>query len=544
MGRERMRLFPVIGVLGLIAALITLPIALRTAAPARAAPSGIVRLTILTPHGEPTRAEFARAFAEWAMRERGIQVDVNWLTPGGTSEITRYLDELYRTAARRAFPDWTSAQLRAFADPAMDQADDPSSADLREARRRFLASDLSIGIDGYFGGGEFPFRQQANKGYLVDAGLIQTEPTWFTPQVMPQVLSGETIYDPTGRYYGACLATFGIAASVDRLADLQLPQPRQWADLGEPAYFQHLTLADPTKSGAVVTTMERIIQQTMDTEHWHLNIAHDQKTEEIEHQMALVSGWAKGLNLIKRLVANSRALTDSASKPTRDTVRGDCVASMAIDFQAKAEAAWSAEESGGSPRLVFAVPAGGTSVSPDPIALLRGAPQRALMIDFIRFVLSPDGQRLWSYRRGVPGGPLRYELHRMPVRADVYTPMDRERMSHPEDDPYAIAKTFTYHADWTGRIYGLIGPVVKATMLDARSELTAAWRAIIAAGGPARVPEAWQAFTWTPFTYDEAPAMTTRLKDGPAVALPLIRSWNEQAIARYREAERLARAGR
>jgi hypothetical protein len=351
----------------------------------------------------------------------------------------------------------------------------------------------------------------------VDAGLQQAEPAWFAPEVIPQQMSGETVYDPQGRYYGACLAVFGIAASPERLADLGLAVPRQWADLAEPAYFGRLTIADPTKSGAVVTAMERIIQQAM--------------AEEGPEQ-----GWATGLNRIRLLVANSRSVTDSASKPTRDVARGDAVAAMAIDFQARAEAEWSASESGGRPRLVFTAPAGGTSVSADPIALFRGAPDRELAVAFIHFVLSPAGQRLWDYRVGTEGGPRRYALRRMPVRADVFTAADRACMSDPDMDPRALASTFTYRQEWTRAIAPLIGPLVKAIALDPREELSAAWASIIRAGGPDKAPQAWAAFCRLPVAYAEAPAAVAALAGGPEKALPLLRLWGEQARAGYGEA--------
>ena len=498
-------------VLGVLAVLLALPIALRESTPP--APAGVRRLVVLTPHGEPTRHEFGRAFTAWARTERGIAVDVDWRTPGGTSEITRYLDERFRAEMGLAFP---GLSLRAFNDPKAPE--DP-------ARQAFLASSVGVGVDVLFGGGEFPFRAHAAKGYLVDTGLRQQEPTWFEPSNIPQRLSGETVYDPEGRYYGACLAVFGIAANPERLHDLGLPVPAQWADLATPAYFRRLTLADPTKSGAVVTACERILQQQM--------AAHGP-----------AEGWRRGQVLIRLMVANSRWITDSASKPTRDTARGDTVASMAIDFQAKAEAEWSAHESGGEPRLVFTAPAGGTSVSADPIAVLRGAPEPELAAAFLHFVLSPVGQRLWNYRVGTPGGPDRYALRRAPVRADVLTPADRALMSDPDLDPQALAERFTYDPALTAHLYPLIGPFIKATALDPREDLTAAWAAIIAAGGADRVPEAWAALTDLAVPYGEAVAATADLRKGPLVAAPLVRAWCERSQASYRRATSLAEEGR
>jgi ABC-type Fe3+ transport system substrate-binding protein len=517
-------------VLGAIGVLIAAPLTLRER-PAAVALSRQT-LVIITPHGEGIRSEFTQAFRAWAARERHQDVDIDWRTPGGTSEITRYLDGRFAAAFAFAQPQFTASARKAF-----NQAKLPADASdaQRAARTAFLASNIGVDVDLLFGGGEFPFRGHAAKGYLVDAGVVQRQPQWFTgtTPIIPQMLSGETVYDPQGRYFSACFALFGIAWSPDRLADLGLSTPpTRWEDLGTPAYFKQLTLADPTKSGAVVTAMERIIQQRM------------AETLGADGQPDLAAGWRDGFALLKRMVANSRAITDSASKPTRDTVRGDCLASMAIDFQAKSEAEWALHESDGKPRLEFTVPAGGTSVSGDPIALLRGAPHPELAKAFIEFVLSPEGQRLWNYRLGVPGGPRQYALRRMSVRRDLYTAADRAQMSDPDTDPFTVAETFTYHPAWTAAYYPLIGPLVKATALDPRGELTRAWEAIIRAGGPARVPEAWEEFTWLPFAYAEAAAVRDALAKGPEIAVPLQREWLETATIHYRLARAYAEAGR
>ncbi len=517
-------------VLAAIGVLIAAPLTLRDR-PVRAA-SSQQRLVIITPHGEGIRSEFTRAFHVWAERELHQDVDIDWRTPGGTSEITRYLDDRFRAAFAIAQPQFDSAARKAFNQPKL-AAD--ATAEQRAARAAFLAGNVGVDVDLLFGGGEFPYRGHAGKGYLVDADLVRRQPLWFagaTP-IIPQMLSGETVYDPQGRYFAACFALFGIAWSPDRLADLGIATPpSRWEDLGTAPYLKQLTMADPTKSGAVVTAMERILQQRM------------AETLDAAGKPNLSAGWNDGFGLLKRMVANSRSITDSASKPTRDTVRGDCVASMAIDFQAKSEAEWAFSESGGQRRLQFTVPAGGTSVSGDPIALLRGAPHAELAKSFIEFVLSPEGQRLWNYRVGETGGPQHYALRRMSVRRDVYTAADRARMSDPDTDPFTVAETFTYHPAWTAAYYPLIGPLVKATALDPRGELTLAWEAILRAGGPGKVPEAWDEFLWLPFSYAEADKIRDELAKGPDVAVPLQREWLETATIHYRLARAYAEAGR
>lgn len=519
---------PAFAALAAVTLLLVAPIALRPHAPRAQAERTLV---VITPHGEPTRSEFARAFAAWALRERNLRVSFDWRTPGGTGDIVRVIDGAYRRAFADANPDLPAAALAAFNDPKADAADAPEAN--RAARAAFLASEIGIGHDLFWGGGEDPHRVQAQKGYLVDAGLLVAEPAWFREDVIPQQLSGETVYDAKGRYYGACLSTFGICWSPDRLALLPPgPEPSGWADLGDPRFLGTVTMTDPTRSGAIVTALERLIQQRMATA----------VAAGGEEAAALARGWDDAFLLVKRIAGNSRGLTDGAAKPVRDVARGDAALAMCIDFNARAEAEHSAKESGGAERLRFLAPLGGTSVSADPIALLRGAPQRQLAVDFIRFVLSPEGQRLWNFRPGTEGGPVRYALRRLPVRRDSYTAAERASMSDGGEDPFAVAAAFTYRPKWTQPVRQLIGPLTKAVVLDPRDELIEAWRAIIAAGGPERAPEAMAALAWMPFGYAEARDMLKRL-GGPAhESLALTRSWTVAAQERYREARRLALA--
>jgi ABC-type Fe3+ transport system substrate-binding protein len=523
-----------LAVLAVVALLIAAPLALRDRPLRR--PDGETRLVIITPHGEDIRREFTDGFRAWAKRERGLDVDIDWRTPGGTSEITRFIDDRFRAAFAEKFPQHRG-QLAYFTNPKL-AADSP--AEQKAARADFLASDVGISTDLLFGGGELPFRNHADKGYLVDSGLQRAEPTWFSgaEPLIPQVVSGETVYDPKGRYYGACFGVFGIAYSPDRVAELGLPVPPvSWLDLAAPAYRRQITLTDPTKSGAAATTFERILQQRM-----------------AAHPGDLPAGWSDGHSLIKRLVANARWITDSASKPTRDAVRGDAAAGMAIDFQAKIEAESaalaSAAQAGGTSteRLRFVVPLGGTSVSADPIAVFRGAPHRELAAEFLHFVLSPEGQRLWSQRRGTPGGPRLMALRRFPVRRDLTGPAAREWRSDPDEDPFAIANGFTYHREWTGRYFNLVSSLVKTVAIDPREELGRAWDAITRAGGPERVPEAWEQFCWLPVSYGELPAAQEQIdawkRTNPALIVQQQREWLEQATLHYRLAAAYAEAGR
>ena len=62
--------------------------------------------------------------------------------------------------------------------------------------------------------------------------------------------------------------------------------------------------------------------------------------------------------------------------------------------------------------------------------------------EFIAFVMSPEGQKLWNWKVGTPGGPQRYALRRLPILPALYAPEFRPLRSDPEVDPYELAQHF------------------------------------------------------------------------------------------------------
>jgi iron(III) transport system substrate-binding protein len=508
--------------------LILVPVLMRPALDT--APAGAARLIIVTPHNEAIRYEFAQAFRAHCRETLDQDVVIDWRAPGGTSEIARYVDDQFKAAFRRYWEDaetspWSDGIARAFNNRKLSE-DRADPADW-EARQIFLKSDVGIGIDLFFGGGEYDMRVQAQKGHAVDAGLLLSHAAWFTDEIIPATFSGERFYDPKGRYYGTCLSAFGICYNVDRLATLDDPTPpERWLDLGAPRFLGQLGVADPTKSGSITKCFEMLIQEQM-------AVARDP-----------AKGWEAGLNLIKRIGGNSRYVTDSSSKVPHDVGKGDALAGMCIDFYGRSEAEFTGLKSDRE-RLRYITPRGGSSISADPILMFRGAPNRELAVAFITFVLSPEGQRLWNYRVGTEGGPKKYALRRLPVRRDMYSEADRERMSDGAEKPFEAAAEFAYDGALTGRYFGLIRELVKVMIIDSRPELLAAWEAIVAAGGPEAVPEAMAAFDALPVMYAEAADSAARLdtrKEGttPLSAIQARREWADFFRQTYTKAKGLA----
>ena len=106
---------------------------------------------------------------------------------------------------------------------------------------------------------------------------------------------------------------------------------------------------------------------------------------------------------------------------------------------------------------------------------------------FITYVLSMDGQKLWNFKPGTPGGPARFALRRLPVRKDFYTHTEWSAFrSDPEADPFSQTEQLVYHPAWTGGIFHDMAFIITVMCQDTHSELTAAWRAVLAAPEPAR----------------------------------------------------------
>ena len=505
-------------------------------------------LTALSPHNEAIRYEFERAFGRWHQDHYGQPVRIDWRSIGGTGEIARYLASEYVSAFRvhwtgTLHKTWTAAVETGFAnrriDPAAPKPGTP--ADAVEARRAFLTSNVGIGVDIFFGGGWYDHDRQARIGNTVPCGIKDDHPELRRPEIMPRTASGEIMYDEHDRYYGCCLTCFGICYNHDALNRLGIDRaPAQWRDLADPRFSGQIGLADPTKSGSANKAFEMLIQQQIALEvRERCRKRKVPRLAPTDQQAAVAEGFWRGMRLIQRIAANARYFTNTSSKVPIDVVQGNAAAGMCIDFYGRFEAGMAAEREG-THRMDYVTPVGGSSVSADPISMLRGAPHPELARRFVYFCLTPEGQTLWYYRVGTPGGPVKYALRRLPIRRDVYTPEHRRHASDPDVTPYKLAEAFTYDGRSTGALFDFIRRFIRAMCIDTHDELTAAWSAIIAAGGPDARPDAVRQMQQMPLTYDEARKLDLRNK---LKAVRLAREWDAHFRDNYIAARRLALPG-
>lgn len=550
-------------------------------------------LTVVSPHNEAIRQEFADGFSAWHERKYGSPVRIDWRNIGGTTEIMRYLSSEYIGSMKgwweRSGGKWPAVAATCMLDLRFDfssqAAQENNPEVLREIQAAFRTNDspdvATSGIDLFFGGGVYDHGKAERQGLSV--------PPWSSPEAVPPGIfadaEGElipvSVAGETWRgksFFGTVLSTFGICWNPDRLADLGIAEaPSSWYDLAKPGYFGNVGITDPTKSGSVAKAFEMIVHQVCHDSAVAAGFTETQIDEyealfakaglppgevpdgvPASYQAALEKGWENGMNLIRLIGANARYFTDSAGKVPIDVGMGATAAGICIDFFGRFQAEYT-KTADGVARMKYATPRGGSCVSADPVSLLRGAPHRELAVRFIEFCLGEEGQKLWNGRVGTEGGPLKYALRRLPIRRDFYPSTNEvynaraarhnenssDDLSADDVNPFKLADSFVYRARWTGTHFGIQRDLVRALCLDSGDELRSAWKAIIENGGPERNPEAMAILLQLPEMEVGGKSVRVDWKSAVTVyskvkRLEYMREWTSKLRANYRTAKAIA----
>jgi ABC-type Fe3+ transport system substrate-binding protein len=459
----------------------------RTAAGPHKAPDlrSAQRLIVVTPHIEQIRGEFGAAFAAWHARNfpADAPVEIDWRIPGGTSEIVKQLSAQYEAAVRAAARD---GRL-----PNLTRSEDGDTAEVTVEPR-------SMSCDLMFGGGSYEHGQLKrgitlklrHEGRDITAAVRISEPADFPPERLigsdtawfnDNRIGTQTLFDPDQYWIGTALSAFGIVYNRLVLAELGLSEPRTFADLTDPRYAGRLALADPRQSGSITTTYESILNK---------------------------EGWSEGWRILREMSANARSFAATSTKPPMDVSQGDAAAGLAIDFYGRGQAqaiaaardvlAGSLDVDQADPladRLGYVDPKGAVYVDADPVSILRGAPNPELARRFVEFCLTEEAQALWQFHPpstpagatnptgegGLPMGPRRHELRRLPVRQIMY----EKYLLYFIDkvDPFELASQ-SKDRRWRSAI----GMMMGAFAIDVGADLRAAWSALNRAGADPAFP--------------------------------------------------------
>ncbi len=208
---------------------------------------------------------------------------------------------------------------------------------------------------------------------LKSKGLLQK----YKPNAtgIPDKIGAFPVNDPQSHYFGFAASGYGIMWNTRYTRANKLPDPKEWADLAQPAFFDHVSIATPSRSGTTHLTIETILQG---------------------------EGWDRGWRTLKAIAGNFRQITERSFGVPEAVNSGQVGVGIVIDFFA-----FSAQASGFPVKFVYPTV---TTIVPANVAIVANAPNRTGAAAFVEFLLSPAGQEVL----------LEPSIRRLPVNPAVY----------------------------------------------------------------------------------------------------------------------------
>lgn len=409
--------------------------------------SGVRTLIVVTPHVPQIRDEFARGFAAWHEREYGERVSIDFRTPGGTSEIRKQLEAIFKESVKKLV----------------------ASGNFEIEAGGVLPAG-TIPFDVMFGGGSYDHtlvkngvtvstsRTVGSTTRNLELSVPMSRPMDFTQGELDSMFGANEIgpqelYDPEQYWIGTALSSFGIVYNRDVFRKLGLPEPTAFEDLTRPELWGWIALADPRQSGSITTTFDSILGN---------------------------EGWEQGWRTLRGMCGNTRYFTNSSTKPPIDVSQGEAAAGLAIDFYGRGQAQV-IKDSGGGDRVGYSDPAGAVYVDADPVSIVNGGPDYELASRFVRYCMTDEAQALWQFDTsladnpvgsdGEPMGPHWHALRRMPVKRDMYVKYFDQFVD--QVDPFEIVSDVQNPGWRTG-----VGVMMGCFGIDIANECRAAYKAL------------------------------------------------------------------
>jgi len=192
---------------------------------------------------------------------------------------------------------------------------------------------------------------------------------------IPAKIGNFPIHDPDGKYFGFAVSGYGLMWNKNYLKAHRLPAPREWTDLANPRYFNHLIISAPSRSGTTHLTVETILQ---------------------------AYGWEKGWALLLNAGGNMGSITERSFGVPEAVISGQYGIGVVIDFFGLSAIA------SGQP-VDFAYPSL-TSVVPASVGIVKGGPNPQEARTFVNYLLSEEGQLVL----------FAPEIARLPVMPELY----------------------------------------------------------------------------------------------------------------------------
>ncbi|MCS7062801.1 MAG: ABC transporter substrate-binding protein [Methylacidiphilales bacterium] len=363
----------------------------------------------------------------------------------------------------------------------------------------YQATPDSCGMDVFFGGGMDPFENLHRRGLLY--------PYRVSDEVLkdlPESFSGVRIIGEDYAYYGTALSSFGILENRRVTQRLGLPEVKTWRDLADSRLAGWVSSTDPRKSGSVHMIYEIILQ---------------------------AYGWDEGWGVIYGMSGNVRSFLQNSSAPVKEVSAGDAAFAVTIDINGLTQQSFLGEEN-----VIYRIPRGVSVVTPDGIAILRGAPNLEAAKLFVEFVLSEKGQKLWMKPKGTEGGALRFNITRMGVLPKLY-PNDLSKLLVPFN-PFQVGEGeigFRYNSELGSRRWHVLNDLIGQTIIDVHRWLRRAWRAASKVQDEVVRQELLRKIKKPFVTESEAIELASYWRKDKVRARRMANEWMEGAVRRYQE---------
>ena len=226
-------------------------------------------------------------------------------------------------------------------------------------------------------------------GFANADALIGTQRGWFIPYKSPAWADIPGKYkDPEGHWYGFNYWFSAAAVNTKLIKEKNLPKPKSWMDLTNPAYKGELVMPNPGTSGTAFVSVSAIMQ---------------------------IYGEKKGWEILEKINNNVAQYTKSGSAPSQLVAQGEYAVGVSWD-----QAIWGRAQKGFP--IEGIVPVEGTAFDLDSIAILKGCKNLEGAKKLIDWLGSKEGMTLIGKHRSKvtrPGIPGRVSLEPNLIKNDA-----------------------------------------------------------------------------------------------------------------------------
>ena len=326
---------------------------------------------------------------------------------------------------------------------------------------------------------------------------------------IPKVISGVQISDSNNEYTGYALSGYGFMWNTRYLKIKNLPVPKNWEDLVDSKYFNHICMSTPNNSGTTHVIIENILQ---------------------------TRGWTAGWELIKHITGNTKVLTKRSVHVPQKVQKGECGIGLVIDYYGLSSKAQHYPVDFAYPSPAILLPASA--------AIIKNAPNLDAAKHFIDFLVSPEGQTLLLDNRS----------RRIPILPATFDEAPEDYPNPYEDEN--LANTFDFDINLSVKRYDLINSMFDALISDnftAFSQATEHVQQLEEAlkennneTAEQLLEQAKLALMWLPDINEEKSqndSFLTSLKQDSGAMSDLQATWKSEAKLQYQKANTIAEQG-